>query len=152
MITINYAKSPSLTGSSMVKISKAEAILNKVLVSKLFHSKVLAYKFTETGGKSNQEIYEILLEPYTVSVNLYKTWKWWSRVVAWVSGKGATTIHYHTKFFYPNKPHEVAGTLMHETSHCKGFYHNIKPWFKTVPYAMNAIIEECANELGLSVE
>lgn len=150
MITIDYTKSPSFKGPNLAKLEQAEKILNQVLQTKMFQSKVLAFPFSETGGKTNKEIYDILLQPYTVKVRLFSTWKWWSRVVAWVTGKNATTIHYHSKFFYPNKPYEIAGTLLHELSHCKGFYHNVKPWFKSVPYAMNAIVEECAKELGLT--
>lgn len=149
MIIIDMAACRGFSANDKLKLTKAQAILDQVLPSKSFQSKVLAAQFKETNGLSNQEIYAKLMEDYTVRVVKISTWKWWSRVVAYVTGKGSTTVYYYAKFFNPNPAYEVASTLTHETAHLKGFSHRIKPWGASVPYMMNTIIEACAKEMGL---
>lgn len=151
MILIDIERCTNFSAEGIEKLKDAQVVLDKVLVSPRFVRKVLESSFRETGGLSNEQIAKIMREDYRVRVARYRSWKTWSRVVAYVTGRGGDLIHYHSKFFDHNTPVEVASTILHETAHLKGFGHAYKPWGSTVPYSMNKILEDVARELGIGV-
>lgn len=147
MITINGRKCRGFTSSQLAEIPAVQDRLNKVMGSAPFKREVLAAKFKETGGKTNEEIYEITQRDYEIC--LYRYSKLWSKVVGWVTGPGATIVHVNKKYWDANTVEEKANNIAHEFMHTQGFYHSIKPWFDSVPYYMNRIFRVAAEELGL---
>lgn len=145
MIKIDFDKCYGFKPHHMEKLMRAQIILDKVLESEQFKTRVLARTFKETDGKTNQQVLETMLSDCTIRVSRY--YRWWSKVVGWTSGGGI--IHVNGKFFDVGSATDCASNLLHETAHYLGFSHRVKPWGKTVPYSMNDILEDVVKDLGL---
>lgn len=140
---IDIEKSTGFSEAGKKKLIEAQGILNEVLDSEIFCQKVLAAKFTQTK-LSNPEILMLMRADKLVRVSRY--YKWWSRVVGYVSG-AKDRINVNGKFFDSNTAVEAASNLLHEYAHIQGFSHYQKPWTYTVPYQMNRILEETYEQI-----
>jgi hypothetical protein len=141
-----------------VKLYKAIEIIKKVVASTEFRDRVLNYtyqgkkQFVDNEGKSNAEIYQILLEgreelkpeldnEMDLELELYYSW----RSTVGYTTPGEMRIYMNTKFFDPYTPTEVAGNVFHEWLHKLGFGHASSYSVSrdsSVPYAIGYIIEE----------
>lgn len=140
------------------KLEKAIAIIQKVIGSVEFKSKVLNFtyqgkrQFVDNKGLTNAQIYQILLDgkedlkpevdnEMDLELELYYSWK---NTVGYTT-PGAMKIYLNTKYFDPFTPTQVAGNVFHEWTHKLGFDHASSYSVdrdSSVPYAIGYLIEE----------
>lgn len=144
-------------GSSEEKINKAFEVLEKVVNSEEFKSRIINFKnrkgeraFASNQNLSNEEIFgkfmsgQETLQPETEGemnfyVSLYNNS--WSKVIGWTNPK-INTININWKYFKNFKPNEVAGNLTHEWIHKIGFGHKSASEHDSAPYAIGYIVRE----------
>lgn len=159
----------NFNSSSKLKIEKAKKILEFVMNSQEFKTKILNFtwkgkkEFNNNKNMSNLEIYnhlmtgeEDLLPRSTGVMNfdltLYRSKNPWSKV------KGYTTpdsmrIYMNKKFFFRSSwtAIDVAANMAHEWVHKMGFGHDYRfnedrPF--SVPYAVGNIVSQLAKKMG----
>lgn len=126
-------------------LNKSKDLMNQVLNSEEFKSKILNSYFTETNGLSAAEIYNVLAYgSWDLKIVGYRSWNVFSKVMGYfVSGE---TIYINTRKI--TDALTLASLLTHENSHRLGFSH-YGIWNTSVPYSLNRIFEACVAELKL---
>jgi hypothetical protein len=158
-LAVKVEKIDGFSGASLEKMQRATQVLQQVVNSETFKSRVINFKntkgeraFASNKGLSNEQIFEIFMEgretlqPDTAGVmnfylSLYNAW--WSRVIGWTNGD-INTININWKFFKNFQPNEVAGNLAHEWTHKIGFDHTSAAEHDSAPYAIGYIVDELA--------
>lgn len=153
-LKVKILDTSGFTASDIEKIKKAEEIIFQVVNSDLYRERFLAAKFTETKGKTNEEILTELLSgdcqftdaDGTMDLKLVMYYKRYSSVVGYFDGT-PFSIFINRKFF--STPLSIASNLFHEYAHLVGYTHYGE--FETsVPYlAGNTIFERVAIKFGL---
>lgn len=161
-LTVKVEEIKGFSGASLEKMQKATQVLQQVVNSTSFKSRVINFKntkgeraFASNKGLSNEQIFDIfmdgreMLQPDTPGemnfyLSLYNAW--WSRVVGWTNGD-INTININWKFFKKYAPNEVAGNLAHEWTHKIGFDHASAAEHDSAPYAIGYIVEELAAKI-----
>lgn len=119
-------------------VADAQVILDDLIPSGNFALSVLAYDYTELGGKTKAQLLNDLRTEMRVKVIFYDGY-FWSRVV------GYTRYLFDSKIFlnqdYIDTVPEACSTLMHEFCHVLGYAHK-KVFATSVPYMMNQIVEK----------
>lgn len=146
MIKIDVVASTGFSGGQKIALQKVQVILDTVLTSVNFAEEVRKAKFTSTKD-TNEQILANLLTDRTVKLRRYTTWKWWSKVVGYVTGKGAATIHCNAKYWDVSTALENADFIVHEFSHIVGYTHASASDYKSVPYTMNRIVQTVYKEI-----
>ena len=154
MIKVKLHSSKGFKPSEQAMVDKAVSMMDRVLNSELFKKKVLAGRFTETNGKTNQEIYDIIMSgdceysdaDGTIDLAAVMYYKRWSGVVGYVTGEDFT-VYMNRKFF--STPTSIGSNLLHEATHNMGFSH-YEVFETSVPYSMNRIFEACVKEMKLA--
>lgn len=156
----------NFSSSQEEKVKKAVDIIKKVIASKDFRDRVLAYeyngekKFFDNQGLSNEEIYQKIIDGAEKMGNTAKNHT--MDVELELYHQTTTTIGYtypntvriwmNTKYFNKYTPIKVADNLMHEWMHKLGFTHAMT-WSKdrdhSVPYAIGYLLEELAAKIDL---
>jgi hypothetical protein len=144
------------------KVLKAFEIIKKVVASPAFRERVLNFtyqgkkQFFDNEGKSNAEIYQMLLDgredlvpqannQMDLELQLYYSWK---STVGYTT-PGELRIYVNTKFFDPYTPSQVAGNVFHEWTHKLGFDHATSYSVSrdsSVPYAIGYLIVELGKQ------
>lgn len=124
-------------------IKDAITLVSNVVTSPKFKELVLAETFTNTGGLTNQEIYEKFTQnKITVNVSMF-TGSWIQNHVYGTMGydvEGDDFVHAN-RYFVKTAP--VLGSLiLHEIAHTLGFHHVSAKESSSVPYRMNKIFDE----------
>jgi len=126
-------------------IKKAEFELN----SEEFKTAVLLYPFEQTNGKSNQEIYDMIMsgadkfntmedQDIDVQITLYYSWK---KTIGYTyPSTWATWVN--RRFFSKFNESQIAGNVVHEYMHNMGFGHKKASDHNSVPYAIGYIIRD----------
>lgn len=133
---------------SKERIIHAQEILNRILSSPEFKQACLDHNFQETQDTA-ERVYNTMQTDITVGLSRYRTWRWWSRVVGYVLGRGSKTIHCNAKYWDIASPVDNASFILHESSHILGYTHSSASAKQSVPYSMNEIAKEVAEELKL---
>lgn len=153
-------KPMKLTGfgtASKAKLQKAFDALEHVLNSEEFKEAVINFKnkkgeraFASNDGKSNEEIYQLIMEgretlqqnsPGEMNLYLKLYTNWFSRVIGYTT-PSVNTINMNWKYFRYYTPGDVAGNLMHEWLHKLGFDHRSASEHDSVPYAVGYLVED----------
>lgn len=146
------------------KVRQAVEILKKVIASKEFKDRILNFtykgkkQFIDSDGRSNEEIYYMILEGaerigntsknnmMDVELELYHQT---TKTIGYTYPNTAR-IWMNKKYFNRYTPLKVADNLMHEWMHKLGFGHEIS-WSQdrdySVPYAVGYLVEELAPNL-----
>ncbi len=146
------------------KVRQAVDILKKVIASKAFKDRLLNFtyrgkkQFVDSAGRSNEEIYQMILEGaerignttknnmMDVELELYHQ----ATKTIGYTYPNTVRIWMNKKYFNRYTPLKVADNLMHEWMHKLGFSHEIS-WSRdrdySVPYAVGYLIEELAPTL-----
>lgn len=146
------------------KVRQAVEILKKVIASKQFKDRLINFtyngkkQFVDSGGRSNEEIYQMILEGaerigntsknnmMDVELELYHQT---TKTIGYTY-PNTVRIWMNKKYFNRYTPLKVADNLMHEWMHKLGFSHEIS-WSRdrdySVPYAVGYLIEELAPTL-----
>ena len=140
---------------SQAKMDKAFEVLEEVVNSEEFKSRVLNFKnvqglreFASNKGLTNEQIYAIFMEgretlqpntPNEMNFYLSLYYKSWSKVIGYTS-PDINTININWKFFRNYLPNEVAGNLAHEWTHKIGFDHKSAAEHDSAPYAIGYIV------------
>jgi hypothetical protein len=140
------------TPKEVALVQAAIADMNKVVASSNFKAAVLAAKFTEQNGLTNQEIYDLILRrsPIRLDVKFYTEFM----LVNFFSGNDGFEDRKSPNTCFGNRgaikgSRAFLGSLMlHETMHVLGFRHD-GPVTSTVPYTMNRIYDHVAKQLAL---
>lgn len=154
-LKVKILDTSGFTASDLEKIKRAEEIVYQVVNSDLYKEEFLKANFTETKGKTNQEILNELLSgdcQFTdadgvMDIKLVMYYKRYSSVVGYFDGT-PLTIFMNRKFF--STPLSIASNLWHEYIHIVGYSH-YEVFETSVPYlAGNTIFESVANKLNLT--
>lgn len=141
---LNIESVANATVDQVEMVYAAAGLVRTVTLKPSFKKLLLLHPMAEMNGKTAEEIYaELMTAELNVKVVIYD--RWWSRVIGWVTGRNADTIHINRK--YMKSVESVASNLLHESSHILGFTHRMKPWKNTVPYALNEIFQACLGAL-----
>lgn len=144
------------TAEQQAKFDKTVVIIKKVIATQAFKDAVLNHTyngqktFVDNGGKTNEEVYQSVLEAserlqpaknntMDMEVELYYEN---NNVVGYTNG-GTTRIWVNTKYFNTNAVTGVASNLVHEWLHKLGYTHAYL--YSTsrdysVPYAVGRIV------------
>lgn len=158
-LEVKGMKIQGFSASSMVKLESAFDVLEKVVNSEEFKSRVINFKntkgqraFASNNGLSNEQIYAIFMDgretlqqntPGEMNFFLKLYSRPWSKVVGWTN-PDINTININWRFFKNYKANEVAGNLAHEWTHKIGFGHISAAEHDSAPYAIGYIVEEMA--------
>lgn len=121
-------------------VRQVEDKYNEVVLSQAFYDAMMKRQFTNDNGLLRAQIIEKIRQPVVVRLSLYKTWKWWSRVVGYFAG--GNTVHCNAKYWNHSSVLDNASFLCHEISHMKGFMHSSAIDYQSVPYSLNAVFSE----------
>lgn len=146
------------------KVRQAVEILKKVVASKEFKDRIINFtyrgkkQFIDNAGRSNEEIYYMILEGaerigntsknnmMDVELELYHQT---TKTIGYTY-PNTVRIWMNKKYFNRYTPLKVADNLMHEWMHKLGFGHEIS-WSQdrdySVPYAVGYLVEELAPNL-----
>lgn len=122
-------------------INEAVEMANKFIVSKEFEKAVLNFKFSNTNGKSNREIYEMYRNiSISIGVEMFIGNFYQNKVSKTVGYEMNSEGYIRLNRYFVKKPVHVCSTLMHEIGHYLGFSH---PHLEqdSVNYGMNQIVE-----------
>lgn len=146
----------SLRGFSVAqrtKINSALDLLIKILNSQEFKNAFLKLTFTSNEGRSNEQIYSMLMSGGTdlgptdgdLDIDLTYYYSRWSRVIGyglpntirtWINGKFLNSMNVY----------ELAGHLGHEYTHKLGFIDPAKQQVLSVPYQTGYLIERLGKQ------
>lgn len=152
-LKVKILDTSGFTKSDLDKIELATVIIEVVVNSIIYRELFLVAKFTETNGKTNQEIFNELLSgdcqftdaDGTIDLKLVMYYKRYSSVVGYFDGT-PFSIFINRKFF--STPLSIASNLLHEYLHIIGYSH-YGAFETSVPYlAGNTIFEKAAKQLG----
>lgn len=139
---VKISSCDNCTDQQWARIKESEALVNKVSKTECFKNKIIEGKFLETT-LSNQEIYNQLTKEISIiETSTYYTLK---RVLGYTYD--GPKIWINRRYMMSWNAVDLASLIVHEVSHVKGFTHAYKYYNgreRTVPYALNSIIEECA--------
>jgi hypothetical protein len=143
------------------KVKAALIHIKNIVRSKEFRERVLNYNykgqraFVDNGGKTNEEIYQSLLDAsetllpgidHTMNLELELYYNRWTSTVGYTY-PDTMKIWMNNKFFSGYTPAEVAGNIFHEWTHKLGYGHDFnysESRDHSVPYALGNIVEELA--------
>ena len=154
----------NFTPTQEQKVIQAISLIKKVFAAPKFRDQILNHtfdgrkKFIDAEGRSNEEIYQIILEgaermgitasnnKMDVELELYYDT---SNTIGYTY-PNVTKIWMNKKYFNKYSPVQVAGNLTHEWLHKLGFGHSMT-WSKSrdasVPYAIGYLMEKMAREI-----
>jgi hypothetical protein len=150
--------------SEKIKVNQALSYIKQIIRSKEFREKVLNYtyngkkEFIDNGGKSNEEVYQSLLDgsemlipgrDHTMNLELELYYNRWTSTVGYTT-PDSVRVWMNRKFFSGYTAAEVAGNLFHEWTHKLGFDHDRSYSASrdhSVPYALGYLMEELAKKL-----
>jgi hypothetical protein len=149
----------NFTSAQEQKVQKAVEIMKKVIATKEFKDRILAYSyngkqaFVDNLGHTNAQIYQVILDgaekmgnttknnTLDVELELYYA----ATTTIGYTYPNVTRIWMNTKYFNGYTPLKVAGNLMHEWLHKLGYGH-ASTWSvsrdHSVPYAVGYLMEE----------
>jgi len=140
------------TTAEAALVKKGVAYINQIASSSCFKDAIFVKRFTETGGKTNQDIWDTLVSrPYAVNVKIYTgTWianHFYHTIGKTDASEKSATIKVNRQFV--RTAYDFGNNLMHEVfGHIAGFRHDrIKA--TSVPYQLNDIYADCALKLGI---
>ena len=152
---------------SLEKVEQAFAVLEKVVNSEEFKSRVLNFvntqgktEFASNKGLTNTQIYATFMDgretlqqntPGEMNYYLSLYYKRYSKVIGWTNGD-INTININWKFFKGFKPSDVAGNFAHEWTHKIGFDHKSAAEHDSAPYAIGYIVREMAERAAKGEE
>lgn len=139
---IRLGEIKNATDQEAVMISKAVKLLQDVVSDPLFYEEVMAQKFTENNGLSNQEIYDLLCKNVLFANVSMFTGNWKQNFVWHTVGLDTEYDNFvHANRYFVQDAKTLASLIMHEMLHGLGFsHHGVK--YTSVPYTFNRIIEK----------
>jgi hypothetical protein len=155
-----------LESSSAARIKKIESggrLLEKILNTELFKSRVVGYVFNgvrgyvDSDGRTNEQVFNLIMEGSEVlspgidhTANIKITFYYRpSSTVAQTSSR-SLVISFNKKYLDQFDVVEVAGTLMHEWLHKLGFGHSYRYNNRrdhSIPYAIGYIVRDIGEDL-----
>jgi len=131
-------------------VLKAIDALNVIRDSSFFKDAVMAAKFTETDGKSNQEIFDdFTKKTFNVSVKIFNgTWMQNHRFHTVALDNSSDDFVYLNRYYFGSVA-DTADSIMHESAHGTG-YHHYGDKSTSVPYVMGQIAYDICMKLGLN--
>lgn len=129
------------TAKEEIMIYDAIVLLQDILADPLFYDEVMAQKFTETNGLSNQEIYDLLCKNVLVANVSMFTGNWKQNFLWHTVGLDIGDGFVYANRYFVQDTKTLASLIMHEMLHGLGFsHHGVK--YTSVPYTFNRIIEK----------
>lgn len=144
-----HIESLNYTDAQNAKLDKAQTLITKIINSDDYKKEVLNWKFTNTNGLTNQQIYDKLFagaEALLPAINYQMDLK-----VEMYHSYGNTVgytypddlvVHTNSKYHNNYSPCDIASNFTHEWTHKMGFDHSSANDSNSVPYAHNSIIEK----------
>ena len=167
MLTVKLNHSTNFNNYQKAKLNSAIILLQKVVNSAEFKSRVLNFKyngnyqFANNDGMSNSAIYDLImsgaevLSPESdneidIDITLYSSW--FSRVIGYTY-PGTLRTWVNAKYFNNMSTAGISSNIIHEWCHKLGFGHDFNSTSKrpySVPYAIGYIVEELAARSNLT--
>ena len=124
--------------------------VNTVVKSTVFRNEMIASRFTETEGLTNQEIYDKFTKSkITVNVSMFTgSWRQ-NHVYRTVGFDDEGDDFVHANRYFVDDSSTLASLILHEIAHSLGFSHSSSTDYTSVPYMMNSIYDTCAERLGI---
>jgi hypothetical protein len=163
-LTVEFHSIENFKSADIEKLNLAKHLIEVVLNSHEFKSKVLNFKFrgkkqfVQNNGMSNRQIYETLMagaerfpksseanQQMDVDLEIYFP-KWWqNQKVLGYTTPDDPIIHINRSFYSSAEVQDLAMNIVHEWCHKVGFDHDFKtndrrPY--TVPYAIGYLVRD----------
>ena len=168
-LTVNVLDHSNFTTAQSQKLAQAVSILNQVLNSPEFKSRVLNFSyqgqlgFVQNNGMSNQQIYDYLMagaeeyptpQPANQMADMHLTIyfpPWYKRYTSAVAftDVGDPLLHIYNSYYNSASLADLSETLIHEWTHKMGFDHDFnatpqRPY--SVPYGIGGIINDLVSK------
>ena len=144
-----YIRVGLITGATAEEtqmIRTGEALVNKVMATPCFKAQVLAARYTENNGMTQEQIWQTLISgPVLVNADMF-TGSWTQNHISHTIGYEVERGTVHMNRYFVNSAYMVGDNLAHEgEGHSQGFGHDhIKS--TSEPYGMNKAYEACAQQ------
>lgn len=156
MLKVKLNNTSKFTLLELIKLKKAVEVLEQVINSSEFRSKVLSIKFENNEGMTSLEIYNLLMtgkevlspaadSEINIDIEMYYSLK---GVIGYTYPNTLRTW-INRRFFKRMTPAEIANNLIHEWLHKVGFDHDFYPTKRrvnSVPYAIGYLVQNLAGK------
>lgn len=127
-----------------LKVEEALDIVNDALKDPEFRGKVEAIDNWDYTNLTGKEIWVRLTPKKHIKINIVgkSPWFWWARRVIAYTYKGSSTIYLIKGKVRAMTPQRLAGTLLHEYCHQRGFGHGSNKYKKdcSVPRVLGEML------------
>lgn len=128
----------------------AIVLVRDILASKFFKEEVLAAKFSNTNGMTNEEIYQkYVTSKLVVSIHMFYGSYYQNHITHTMGYDTPDDEYVNANRFFVQDSVTLASLIMHELAHALGWSHP-KTEQDSIPYLMNRIAESVMKKLGLS--
>ena len=162
-LKVNVIDTTNFTTTQTQKMNQAVTILNQVLNSPEFKERVLNFKFVQTNGMNNQQIYDYLMSgaekfPTQTAANqladmhlsiYFPPWyKRFTKAVAFTNTSDPY-LHIYNSYYNSASVADISETMIHEWTHKLGFDHDFNATAQrpfSVPYGIGGIINDLVSK------
>ncbi len=151
------------TPERIKKIQSAAKLLEKILNTEIFKSRVEGYThngvrgYTDSEGRSNEQIYKMIIDGSEVlspgidhTANIKITFYYRPSSTVAQTSTQSLVIDFNKKYLDQFSVNEVSGTLIHEWLHKLGFGHSYRYNSRrdhSIPYAIGYMVRDLAEDL-----
>lgn len=154
MLKITVHNNTNFSAKQLEKYKRAVAMTEKVINTERFKQKFMATKFTNTQGKSNQELYDLMmsgaetLDPIVDNeADVFITMYYKNNSTVGYTYPSVKDTWVNSKFFDQYDEADIGCNLIHEWWHKLGMGHSSASEHTSVPYACGYLVEACIREL-----
>lgn len=143
-IQVELGEIKNATSDEAQMIREAALLLERVVTSEEFRTRVLDFAFTSTDGQSNAQIYEHLTSgTMMIRVTMF-TGSWIENHVWHTEGRDIGDGVVYANRYFIDDARQMGSLILHEYAHQRGYHHESASESSSVPYAMNAIFDQIA--------
>jgi hypothetical protein len=153
-LTIKVHENKNFTAEQLERYTKAIELTEIVINSKRFKKKLLEMRLTNTNGKTNAQIYQMMMDgaeqrlpEIDNEVDVFITMYYKNNKVVGYTYPSTDKTWVNSKFFNKYSYASIAANLIHEWLHKLGFGHRSASEHTSVPYGVGYLVRDLIKEL-----
>lgn len=140
-VTVELGEGKNATSEEVQMVRVAAVLVERVVTSDEFRTRVLDLAFPSTEGQSSLEVYEQLTSgTMMIRVTMF-TGNWIENHVWHTQGRDIGDGVVYANRYFIRDAREMGSLILHEYAHQRGYHHASASEASSVPYAMNGIFE-----------